>query len=386
MFQESPFLITVYDKAFNRMGWVGGYEVVSFTPIHNAVGFGSFTLRSNHPRVTDLMAKGARVVVEYLGDFLMSGTVRSGSGKGPSQTSTITFKIEDDYRVLSQILGWPNPGNSIFNQGYDDDGEMLGDYCRISGPAETVVKAFVNANVPRLAGLPLTTAPDQQRGADIDVRMRFHPLTDRLMPAVDQAGLGVQIKQVGTGLVLDVYEPVVRAQPLTEESGALVDWSWEQTAPTNSRVIVGGQGEGIDRDFRMKTDLDREAEWGGSYVSEFFRDARDVELGNYDLLDKRADQSLGEAAEKSGLSVTLAETDTFKYGRTVRVGDKVTISVATGVSITDVLRTATLEHTVSDGFKVTPSVGDTVTANNDTLIATAIQRLALALREIKAGR
>ena len=390
---KSPFLIHCYDKAFDRTGWAGDFEELTLIPMHNAVGAATFTLPANHPRVADLMAPGARAVVTYGGntvdDIVVGGPIRGISGSGPASRATVTFTIEDDYRVMNQILGWPNPGESIFNQGYDDDGEYLGDYHRIEGPAETVVKGFVAANNPRL-GLPITLAPDLARGGEIDVRMRMHPLTERLMPAVDQAGLGVRVRQTslgadGGGLTLDVYEPVVRERVITESSGVLIEWGWSQGGPNNTRVIVGGQGEGVDRDFTMKTDTVREAEWGTASIHEVFRDARDVELGNYDLLEKRADETLAEGAPTAGLKLTLAETDTFRYGRTMLVGDIVTVSVAPGVEITDVLRSVNLNYTVQNGLEIEPVVGDqTATDEHDMLIARAIRRLAEGIRDIKA--
>jgi hypothetical protein len=390
---STPFMIHCYDKDFQRTGWAGGYEHLELNPSHNLTGFGNFTLAADHPRVYDLMQPGARAVVTYGGntvdDIIIGGPIRSQSGTGPADTATVTFGFEDDYRVLFQILGWPNPSGDIFHQGYDDVGEDLGDYHRISGPAETVVKAFVAANNARL-GLPITIAPDLLRGSDIDIRMRMHPLPERLMPAVDQAGIGIRVRQTslgpdGGGLVLDVYVPVVRERELTESSGVLTEWSWSTGGPTNTRVIVGGQGEGIDRDFRLKTDAAREAEWGPAAVHEVFRDARDVELGNYALLDKRADETLAEGAPTAGLKLTLAETDTFRYGRTVQVGDKVTASVAPGVSVTDVLRSVRLVHDPDTGLDVTPVVGDSATTDEpDMLVARAIARLAKGLRDLKA--
>ena len=193
----SPFLITTYGPTFLRTGWIGNAEDITLLPMHNAIGSATFTLPADHPRVPDLMLPGARAVITYsdttsptVEDIVVGGPVTAVAGKGPAATAaTVTFTIEDDYRVMSRILGWPNPGESIFNQGYDDDGEELGDYHRIQGPAETVVKGFVASNNPRL-GLPITIAPDLGRGDDIDVRMRFQadfkPLARKRLVVDDQ--------------------------------------------------------------------------------------------------------------------------------------------------------------------------------------------------------
>lgn len=394
MTEQNPFRVTVYDKNFKRKGWVGSYESLTAIPTHNGIGTADLVLPVEAPRFGDLMQDGARVTIDYrVGDtweHLLGGAIWNIGGQGPAKRAIGTFSIQDDFLKLSHLLAWPNPTQNIYHQGYDDDGELLGDYDRRTGTAETVLKDFVRANATRL-GLPITIAPDQQRGAQVSVAMRFHYLTDdRLLKVVEQAGLGVSLRQRRDGVagwILDVYEPVNRLRELSEASGVITNWSWSKAGPTASRVIAGGQGEGVDRDFELLTNLPLEQAWGPSGVIEVFRDARDVEIGNYDLLKKRAQQALTDGLPAAGLSLTLSETKAFRYGRTVRVGDRVKARVAPGVEITDILRSCTLTHARGSGLTVTPTVGDAeATAQHDTLVAAAIAKLAAGLRALRSER
>lgn len=376
---DSPFRIAVYDKHLTRRGWIGDPVAVSFKPRHNGQGLVEITLASDHVRVPDLIAPGARVVTTYAGTETISGPVRGVAGQGPAAQGLITVTVHDDIRLLWRVLGWASPTKPVTQQG--DDGA----YWKATGPAETVLKAAVQANAVTRLGLPVTVAPDQGRGAVIPggVSLRFHPLGDRILTQLEQAGLGVTVTQAGpanqgTGLLVDVYEPKVWPRPLTEAGGTLVDWSWNQAPPEATRVVAGGSGEGTARAFLTTTDTARETTWGD--VIEVFRDARDAE--DTATLTARAQETLTEGAPTSGLSVTLAETGVFRYGgpNGVRVGDTITVRVAHGVEITDILREATISWAADDGLTVTPTIGKH-TDDPTQELANAVSALAVSARD-----
>lgn len=371
---ESPFKIAVYDKQMTRRGWIGDPIAVAFTPAHNRPGQVEITIPTDHIRLPDVMARGARIVTTYDGVETISGPIRGWSGKGPAQQGTVTLIVEDDLRLLWRVLGWASPAKPVTQQGDDNA------YWRATGAAETVLKNVVRVNAVDRLGLPVRIASDLGRGAVISggMSIRFHPIADRVLTQVEQAGLGVSVLQdgparQGTGLVLDVYEPKVWPRALTEAGGTLVDWSWNQSPPEATRVVAGGAGEGIARTFQTAIDSARETEFGD--LIEVFRDARDAE--DAATLTARAQETLTEGAPTSGLSVTLAETGVFRYGGAhgVRVGDTVTARIGPGTEITDVLRSATIAWTADDGLTVVPTVGD-VTDDPDQEVADAIQALA----------
>lgn len=369
---RSPFVLTVYDKTFTRKGWIGAPVSVEAHVRHNALSHATITVDADHPRVVDLVQPGARMTLDYDDGFLMSGRVGTIEGKGPRMQSTVTVTIESDFRLLSRLLGWPNPLGAVTEQGADTA------YDTKTGPAETVFKWFVTRNAGRSTP-PITVAADSARGNTITVSMRMHQLADRLLPVIDQAGIGVDVRQQGAGLTVYCYQPVVRPQVLSEATGIVTDWSWTATAPAATDVVVGGQGEGTAREFLLVNDPARRAEWAESI--EVFRDARDTE--DPDIMVRRGEETLAEGAPTTGLSLTLAESKGWRYGKSVRVGDLVTTQIAPGAAITDVLREATLKWDREQGLTVTPVVGDRAEDPAETLRAT-INALARGIRDLRA--
>jgi hypothetical protein len=366
----SAFKVTLYTKAFDRIGWVGDVLSLRATIRHNALSLFDFTVRSSHKYADALLTPGTRVVVEYEGAHLISGPVRQWAGDMAS--GSLTFTVEDDFRLLSRILGWPVPGSAIASQ----SGAA---YHTVTDNAETVVKTFVGDNATRLA-LPVTVATDLGRGDVIKVKVRMHPLADRLFPKVDKAGIGVTVRQSGAGLVVDCYEPATYPRTLTVASGIVRDWSIASVGPKSTRAIVGGGGEGTAREFRRVIDSTLEAAWGDKV--EVFVDARDTT--DDDELDQRAQDAIDEGVPTRGLSVTLAETTNFKYGAAFNVGDIVTIEVVPGLTVTDVLREVVLTWDTTDGLRVRPAVGDPNGTDPINVITKKVAALARGLRNQNA--
>jgi hypothetical protein len=367
-----PFLITLYNKDYVRQGWLGDPESLSVEVNHNDVGDASIVVGASNAKVPLLMDRGARVTIEYRGEHLISGPIRAKSGTGPSANGTMAFTVVDDFRLFHRILGWPVPAAGL--------GAQTSEYHTISGPAETVLKTAVTANAVTRLGEPVTVAADLGRGENITAAFRFHPLADRLFPAVDVAGIGVTVRQSGTGLLVDCYEPQLHPRTLTEAGGVVLEWSWNHAEAEATNVIVGGQGEGTARAFAGYTDAALAGEIGERI--EVFRDARDTGSGG--VLTERANETFAETAAKSGLSVRLAETSVFRYGATggVHVGDRVSLEVGSGLVVTDTLRSVTLSWTRSAGLEVTPEIGE-ISANTDRAFATALATVAAGVRDLR---
>lgn len=380
---ESPFTVTVFTKAFAKVGTVGDPQSLVATLRHNQVGTAALTVRSNHHRVPSLSAHGARVVIAYRGTQIMSGVVRLRQGEGPGDKGSVTFQVSDDFRLLSRVLGWQVPTDVTASGTLAQSATAYKTY---SGAAETAIKAAVTDNAVNRLGLPVTVAADQLRGSSVSVKVRMHPLADRFLPAVDAAGIGVTVKQATAGgLVFDCYAPATYPRTLTEASGVVQEWSWSEADPDVTRVVVGGSGEGTLRKYRLVKDAAREAEYGD--VIEVHRDSRNTDL-DADM-DASGAETLTEGAPTAGLSVRLAETSTFRYDPTgaagIRVGDRVTLAVGGGVTVTDVLRECTLSWTAGNGLEVTPTVGDRSDDPSRSLVK-AVGRIARSIRNLTAGR
>lgn len=366
-----PFRIDVYTGAFAWRGTIGNPREVRFHPRFNDVSTVTIVLDADHHRVPDLVEAGARVVVDY-GTQRISGRVSLLEGEGPDD-STLTVSVEGDERVLFDALGWPVPGNAL--------GSQSSAYDERTGAAETVLKGYVTDNIVTRLGMPLTVATDQARGSSISAALRFEPLADRLIPAIESAGLGISVVQSGAGLILDVYEPAAYPRDLTETSGVVRRWAWSRRAPTATRVIAGDQGEATSRAFTTTVDAALESAWAD--VIETFVDVS--ESTDADTLTQRRTEALVAGAPRAGLSLELSESDGFRYGQTLSVGDAVTITVGPDLPITDILREAVITWNATDGLVVEPVVGER--SDDATLsLVRFVTSLARGVRHLASGR
>jgi hypothetical protein len=225
---------------------------------HNLVSTLKMSVSLGHERLPALMADGARLKVSFKGEHLISGPIVGDELDTDGVTGLYTVTVEDDFRILREILGWPAPANSISNQG-------TAEYRKYTGNAEGIVKVAVTENGVTRLGVPgLTVAPNLARGGTVPggISFRFHPLADLFFPAVEDAGLGVSVRQVDDDLVLDVYEPQTFPRTLSVKGRTLQKVTMTRTRPTASRAVVGGSGEGKARYFRQRTDSARESLYG----------------------------------------------------------------------------------------------------------------------------
>lgn len=384
MAADNPFEILVYSKNYAFLCWVGAPEHLDMVLRHNDVSTASLTVALNHPELANLDADGARVVIRYHEEDVLHGIAEMTAAKGPSVMGTVTFTVTDHFRLFKRILGFPNPTGLTVAGTLPSQGEDTA-YYKKTGPAETIVKDFVTKNAITRLAESVTVAPDLARGATIPggVSIRMHPLYDRLFPAVDQAGIGVTVRQVeDVGLVVDCYTPSVYPIQLSEDGGTVTMFSWTKANPTKTRVVAGGQGDGVARAWVYVTDPALESQYND--IIEEFRDARDAETNA--ILTNRANESLTAGKPLAGLSLTLSESKTFRYGGAdgVHVGDQVSIDVGSFV-ITDVLREARFNWDWQTGLTVTPSVGEKVQSPEDQ-VASAVRQLARGIRELKARK
>lgn len=337
---DIPFELTIYDEAFQRLGWVGDAKSLHMTVRHNGQSSGAVRIAADSEAVECLSTQGARYVLTWRGEFLSSGVVRLASAEGPGRQRVLTFQLSDDFRILTNTLGWQSPTSAIGSTPVTQPDE----HDVRTGTAEAVLKGFVTANAVTRLGRPLTVAANLNRGAEITVQSRMDELSDVLFPLVDQAGIGVTVRQVGEGLVLDCYEPALFPIVLSEEGGTLDEVAWDLVPPDVTRVVVQGPGDGVAREHVLRINAAAEALYGD--VIERATDARDVKADDPNkaaLMQARGDEVLAAGAARSGFKLTLGDTETFRYGGDgVRVGDRMRAEIAPGVVVEEILREATL--------------------------------------------
>lgn len=431
---DNPFSIVVYDKDFVFQGFVADPGFAYFVPAWRAFGYGNFMLDADNPHTEALQAEGARVTVQYRGKHLLSGPVRSRRGS-ILPGGTVTYQVSDDRRIIRNTLAWVNPGHTLEAQSLSDPGQAWQPAGTVNKPGKTsgqfgyylwpeesviptteaAIKHILKVNLVTRLGWPVVIEPDLGRGGNIAAAgelptVRFELLEEIVEPMLDYGGLGLKVWQpLGAKAIhIDVFEPSEWPQNLTPESGIVRFGEYAVSAPDATRTIIGGPGEGLARVFAgsLTPGVRTQREIDYNDIIEVFRDGTgyemefpegtpdDEKVAKYyeykvsDKLDLLYDQhmhrvelaGLLEGAPKSGLSVTLAETDTFHFGGAdgIQIGDKVTIKSG-GVDFTDRLTQAEISFTRDEGLKVTPVVGEKADDPDDQL-ADAISRLSRALR------
>jgi hypothetical protein len=383
----APIEISVFDKALAYRGQVAKPKNVVATSRDFALtltpGTAVFEVDADEEIVDDLAAKGARVVVDYFPDptdldsrrVHVSGRVWEVTGDHGA-APVRTFAVTDDAVIPSRIIGRPVPGGSLAT------GQGTGAY-EVTGPAETVVKTLVTANLATVSQ-PLVVAPDLGRGDTITASVRMQLLTDRL-PGLPFSMLCLTVRQVGAQLVLDARTPTVHTVPISEEDG-LVTGSWTLTAPEFTRVIVAGGEVGGVTKFREVINAAAEAEhgdcgWGPTVEA---RDTTDDAV-----MDAKGWEALNAANAKSGLSVQLAETEDWRFGEVFDLGDVVPIQMSGAPVITDRVREVEIRWDTRSGdeggLTVTPRIGEH-SNSADRRMAAAISSLARIVRSDRAGR
>ena len=368
----SIFRISVYDKNRLFRCQIGNPSALSATVRHNLVSTLNITVPLAHERLPELMADGSRLKVKFKGEHLISGPITAEAGETDGVSGQVTFTVEDDFRILRDILGWQVPGSPISDQ-------SAAEYRTYTGDAETIIKTAVTENgVNRLAIPGLSVAPNLHRGLVVPggVPLRMHPLADKMFPAMNDAGIGVTVRQVGSGLVLDVYEPQLYPRKLSVMGRTLKKASWTKARPESSRVVVGGQGEGVERNFRQVIDAARESQYG--MRAEAFRDARDNDTAS--VMEDRGRETLSETAAKNGISLDLVGTGIFQYGPGgFREGDRVPVNLGHGVLMTETIREVTLNWVSKDYASIQPSIGEI----SNQPARTVAQRLAALAKGVR---
>lgn len=368
--------IAVFSKSFQPLDWVGAPLEVKAVVRHNASSTCSFSVDADDEQVAVLNQEGTRVVVEYLYDdddesktrFMISGMLDGVDGESAG-VQTRRYTVQDDWGALfGTLVGLPNPAGSMTQQGAE------GAYWRRTGPAETVVKAAVSANAAQYRPT-ITVAPDLARGAQVEASIRFHPLGDRLFPNVDTiGGVGVTVRQSGAGVRVDCFTPQTLDTVLTEASGIVDGGSFSLKAPTVTRVIALGAGEGTARLVRQKINTAAETVWG--IRRQAVIDARDTD--DVAVLDKRIDEALAVGAATASVSASLSETDDWRWPIAFDLGDKVPIQLNGAPVITDTVREVAIDYTATDGLVVTPKVGNVENS--------AVAKITKAIRQVGAAQ
>lgn len=288
---------------------------------------------------------------------ILSGSVEDPERErtGDGGLGTVTVSGGDDLAVVANTLAWPSPAAELGAQG---------GYDRREGPAESVLKGYIGANIgtgrvssrrdPLVPGArQVVVAPDLGRGATVSYAARFTPLMELVRSC--HGGLGLTCQQVGTDLVVDVFEPAARPGAVFSfELGNLTEARWRQAAPEVTHAIAAGDGAGAARPLRRRADVEAAQAW--RMVIEEFVDERSETSDS--ALDAAADQALADGRRAGIIAASMVDTPTRRFGDDYALGDYVTVIPEPGTAFLDQVTSVTIEADRRAGtLTITPAVG-----------------------------
>lgn len=357
--RAQDLIIEVRDSSLNRVGQITDEYKVGLEAVlrFRAVGAWKITLPTSHPMAEALRAPGAGIIITGDSGVLMSGPTRSAKSVKTDENPEGTWEISgvDDNAILGERIAYPTPDT--------DDIAAQGDYDVRTGPAETVIKGYVNANLgpsaPTARRVPgLTIQADNATGETVTGRARFDTLGALASQLAVTSNLGFRVIQDGSNLEFQTYQPIDRSAEVRMDidNYRLTKSEYAYTAPEATRVIVAGQGTGADRTLieRATTDSQQaETAWGRRI--EVFKDQRNT--NDTVELQQAGDEILAEKGiTVESVSVTPTDDSSMDYPSDWGLGDKV--SVVVGEDTISQIVTEVAIVITDEGVKIGATVGD----------------------------
>jgi len=379
--------LEVRSEALGRLGQISDeyWTDVKLIKIFRGVGSWSLSLPADLPLAIELAKPGRGIIaVGPANRVLLSGPMINFT-KETTRTNTIGklyFNGVDDNIHLSDGKAWPQPSNP-------DVATQTEAYDVRTGLCENVMRGYVGANiVPGIApadrAVPgLALQPSQGRGLVVTGRARFDSLGTVLSDLAVAGGLGFEIVQIGLTKQLQIYEPRDLSKKIRMDVyNDLLDSSkYGAGAPTMTRSLVAGQGEGADRNIVKVTtpeSLASEAEWGRKI--EYFRDRRDTNVPA-ELTQAGLDDVVVNGVKSKTLSVTPSDEMTMVYGKDWYVGD--IVGVVVDQSELSAVVTQAIITMDTKGVRTAATVGDVVGFDFESRMIASQQDLAKRLAFIE---
>lgn len=342
----------------------------------NAASTAYLTLRDSHPAIPLLTAEDGprarvwQIVIDgasLIKRKLVEGPV--GTIKGDdAPNGTVTIPVTGDW--ITGIIGWQAPASPIGGQG-------AAEYDRYTGRSDDNALAAIAANAARL-GLPWDVAASPHLGTVGPLELRMHALEDKILPPLIADRLQLVVDRTDAGRWdVRVTQGEVYPRPITPQSGVLASWSWVQEPPTATRVVVGGRGEGVEREFVLVVDAALEAQLGR--VIEVFVDARSAEVS--EDITPYGWAELAKRSGRSGVTAQLRETSWFQFGDAYTLGTRLNLQPGT-LSVEDVVTEIEITHDTRGGFTAVPTVG-LATGDPQKRLVEYVKSVATAVRALE---
>lgn len=375
---DRSLTLTLLSKEGAWRGNLGDFDYLTVTERWLAQGTGEVSVSATHPKLPTMLEPGCRYFVTFQDENSFRSVVGCGVLRNPVGDflpgGSVRFQLEDDWRVLNNMLVWVRPDEALVASSLTDTGQSNEatpapaagtDTGRTGywyyGPgavsAERAVRTIVNTHVSDRVEAALgydrySASISGERGPDVSdliTQFRFGTVAEAVVPLLEYANLGFRFQVSSGASSLPVgaagvfWEPVTWPTILTPDSGVIVGGEWSLAYPTATDAVVGGPGELASRAFMGSVDTDLRAEYGD--IIEVFRNATGAPLewpttlaeqfrvAKYYHLLTIADgvtpvqqaaferfmaaagaEVLAEGAPTSGVSLRLQESDGFRFG------------------------------------------------------------------------
>ena len=374
--RPEDLLVEYRNKSLGRDGSIPIDDLrLKMQPVFNGVGAWTVQLPSEHRAVPYLRAPGAGIIVTNL---KTGQTLLSGSTSKPSKKSTIgdpkgmvTVSGLTDDRLLWDALAFADPANA------DPAAATKANDVR-TAVASSLMRLYVNANIG--PGSPagrrgsslrnaIVLGADPALGATTTRRPRYDILGDLLAGIALETGLGFRLVQVGTGLQFQVYQPVNRTSTIRLDihNGTLQDQEVEHAPPEVTRMIVAGQGEGVERQMiSMSTTASTTAENDWGLIIEEFKDQRNT--GVEDELEAAGLERLNDAGfTKVAIKAVPSNDQTMIFLTDFFMGDRVSVVVEDQEQPNSIITEAAI-IVDSAGITTAVAIGDIADFDSDSYL------------------
>ncbi len=307
-------------------------------------------------------------------DLTSNGVVKSPIGSTFARTTGfMANKDTAQFEIGTVKHPWVQFGTANLWQNVDADGELVDvailDYwgTGISYDiyedqyTETIMRDLVFNNrkvnclpFQNIEHLEFEPEPETPRGIlHTYEAFRFKKLSDTLEYLSQASGLGWNIVAENGKLVFKILEGSDRSEEQSENNTVVfsfyrgnvkrVEYT-EDTLEMNNQLLVGGQGEGTDRDLLVIGNFEETGVW--SQLG--FIDARDVET--LDGLETRGLGKFVEKKRKQAIQVTgFSKKILVVLGEDYNLGDKVTVKIeewnlTVHVRVTSIIERQTLNN------------------------------------------
>jgi hypothetical protein len=194
---------------------------------------------------------------------------------------------------------------------------------------ETVIKELINQNCIENYPLPIDIDTDLARGQNISLSTRYRNLEEELIKicSLTSSGYNVEFDIANERLLLTYVEGLDKTAGQSTNNRVILSSDFDIIQNFNftqseidffNKAIIGGQGEGVDREIFETTAADT-----GFNLSVLFVDARDI--AGEDQLLARGLEKISNTPKIENFSLDIYPYGTFTYQTDYDLGDFVTI-------------------------------------------------------------